>query len=741
LPGKPLPFVVSGGDGRRDRPQPRCIQSKGLQTQLRAVAAIRTGLASDTFTRPDVHRSMDNLHDLVRRQWHRYLGRDREVTDELRPFIRAVSDAYREFDTARQMVERALAVSSGELHAAKAEFRGVLQALPDWLFRVGPDGQIHGVMEGSQVADHPALRARGNSPTEEPAADARAFRDAIEQARLRQIPISFEYTRGADEHVTCYEVRLLPFVGHDIIGVMRDITERKRAEIALQESKERLALAQRAGRVGAFEWDVESGRVFWSAESQEIFGVPQNRPDKNQAAWRECLVPEDRVRLETCFQTWFASGREDEQWEYRIIRPDRQERHIESRGRVFRAMGGKVVRVVGTNLDITARKQAEQDRLVLGKLESTGVLAGGTAHDFNNLLTSILLNLDLVQSATGSPERVAEHLATARSNVAAAQLLTQQLITFARGGTAARRPMHLGAVLKESVALALSGANVRAEIFVSPDLLPAEVDAAQISQVLRNLVLNAREAMPDGGVIFIRAENLVLNAGNPAALPPGNYVRVQVEDHGAGIPAEILPKIFDPYFSTKNRGEQKGMGLGLTIAHSVLQRHAGAVTVDSAVGKGTRFEVYLPAVGQLPAISTIAPIVPATAPARAGRILVMDDELIVREVCLKVLRQLGYEAVAVPEGSAAVELYARAQSEGKPFDAVFLDLTVKGGMGGKEASELLLAADPGVRMVVMSGYSEDDVVREHQRHGFKAALPKPFDRDSLRSALTLALSG
>jgi PAS domain S-box-containing protein len=684
---------------------------------------------------------MNHLHALVRRQWQRYLGRDRAVTEEMRPFVNAVSDAYAEFDTARRMVERALELSSGELHAANAELRGVLQVLPDLLFRVGADGRIHGVMEGSRVADHPALHALGHSPAEEHAADARAFWDAIGQARARLVPISFEYTRGADASTTCYEVRLLPFVGGDIIGIMRDITERKRAEIALHESKERLALAQRAGRVGAFEWEVQSGRVFWSVESQEIFGARQNQPDKNHAAWRECVVPEDRARLETFFQAWLASGREDEQWEYRVVRPDRQERHIESRGRVFRASCGKALRVVGTHLDITARKQAEQDRLVLGKLESTGILAGGIAHDFNNLLTGILLNLDMVQAAAGSPERVAEPLATARSNVAAAQLLTQQLITFARGGTSARRAMHLGAVLSESTSLALSGSNVRAEIALSPDLLPAEVDAAQIGQAMRNLVLNAREAMPEGGVVFIRAGNIVLHAGNAAALSPGSYVRVQVEDHGAGIPAEILPKIFDPYFSTKTRGEQKGMGLGLTIAHSVVQKHAGAITVDSAPGKGTRFDIYLPAVGRLPAISPAPAASPPKAAARFGRILVMDDELIVREVCLKVLQQLGYEAVAVAEGKAAVEICARAKSEGKPFDAVFLDLTVKGGMGGKEASEHLLAGDPAIRMVVMSGYSEDDIVRHYQRHGFKAALAKPFDRDSLRSALILALGG
>ena len=539
---------------------------------------------------------MDHLHPLVRRQWQRYLGRDRVVSDDLRPFVNAVSDAYEECDTARRMVERALALSSGELHAANAELRGVLEVLPDVIFRVGADGRIRGVMEGSQAANHPVLHALGNSAAEEHGADAKAFWDAIEQARTRQAPVAFEYTQGGDETAFCYEVRLLPFLGNDIIGIMRDITERKRAEIALHDSKERLALAQRSGRVGTFEWEIESGRVFWSAEAHEIFGTAQNHPDKNHEAWRACVVPEDRARLDAFFKSWLGSNREDEQWEYRVVRPDHHERHIESRGRIFRTSTGKAVRIIGTHLDVTARKQAEQDRLVLGKLESTAVLAGGIAHDFNNLLTGMMLSLDVVESEAGSPTRVFEYLKAIRGQIVTAQLLTQQLLTFARGGTAPRQSLVIGPLLEQAAALALSGSNLRAEISVHPDLLPSEIDPPQISQAIRNLVLNAREAMPAGGLVSIDASNLVLNPGNPAALPPGNYIRVQIEDHGPGIPPEVLPKIFDPYFSTKTRGTQKGMGLGLTIAHSVVQKHGGAITVESRPGQGSVFAVELPAV-------------------------------------------------------------------------------------------------------------------------------------------------
>ena len=278
----------------------------------------------------------------------------------------------------------------------------------------------------------------------------------------------------------------------------------------------------------------------------------------------------------------------------------------------------------------------------------------------------------------------------------------------------------------------LSGSNVRADLSAAPDLWSAEIDPGQIERVVGNIVLNAREAMPAGGVITLHAANVGLRAGEIATLPAGEYLRLTVTDHGLGIPAAVLPKIFDPYFSTKQRGTQKGMGLGLTICHAIVRRHGGAITVASEIDAGTTLQVFLPASRKSP---TPAPLVPTANVTRFGRILVMDDEADLRTAVRLALGIIGYTVELAKEGKSAVELYQQAKASGQPFDGVLLDLTVRGGMGGLAAMQLLRAFDPQVRAVVMSGYAEEDVLRDYARHGFISALAKPFDLESLRRAL------
>jgi PAS domain S-box-containing protein len=680
---------------------------------------------------------MDKYHALLRRQWRRYFGRDKLAPEDWRPFLQTVSETYDEFDTGRVILERALGLSSDELHAANAELRGVLQVLPDLLFRVGADDHIGDVTQGSSVLEQPALRNLREPPSSDGPSTARRFWHAVQQVRDTQSAISFEYAEGPPDQTRYYEVRLLPFVERDLIGIIRDVTERNRAETALRESEERSALAQRVGHVGVFDWNLLSNRVFWTGESEEIFGLARGSFAGDYQGWRERVVPEDRTRLDAFFSEWLRSNREEDQWEYRVLHPDQQEHWVESKGHVFRDANGQASRMIGTNLDVTVRKQAEKDRLVLGKLESTGILAGGIAHDFNNLLAGILMNLEMAQSSESSAQDVAVSLMEAKHAVLAAKVLTQQLITFSRGGSSVRQPTDLGPVLRESVPLALSGSNVRSEIFLAADLWRVEVDAGQIGQVIRNLVLNAREAMPGGGVVSLRAENVALSPGCGPALPPGEYVQIRVADQGYGIAPEVLPKIFDPYFSTKLRGTQKGMGLGLTICHSVVQKHAGAITVESTLAAGTTFHVFLPASRQL--FSEAETVRPENG-RRQGRILVMDDEHVVRTNLGRVLKQMGYEPELAEDGATAVELYAKAKQRGRCFDVAILDLTVRGAMGGEEAVRALRALDPTVRAVVMSGHSDDEVMQEYSQYGFKGALTKPFDRETLLEVLSRVLS-
>jgi len=382
--------------------------------------------------------------------------------------------------------------------------------------------------------------------------------------------------------------------------------------------------------------------------------------------------------------------------------------------------------------DITQRKRAEADRLILNKLESTGILAGGLAHDFNNLLTVILLNLELAQRLNLPDEKLACYLDDAMEACSAAGSLTAQLVTFAKGGAPVRKAMLLSGLIQESVQPALSGSNVRCEFSLAEDLWVAEVDAGQIGQVIRGIVLNAREAMPQGGMVLVRAENAVLSAQEQPSLAAGEYVRISIADQGTGIAKDALPKVFDPYFSTKHRGDQKGMGLGLTICHAVVQKHGGAIAVKSEVGVGTTFDIYLPAARKVRA-GEKAPA-PAVVP-RRGRVLVMDDEKVVRKVLGLTLNGMGHEVELAEDGRAAIEAYKKANSLGRHFDVVILDLTVSGGMGGQEAIQELLKMDPDVKAIAMSGYLDSPVILEPERHGFKGAMPKPFDVDTLQEIL------
>jgi two-component system, cell cycle sensor histidine kinase and response regulator CckA len=461
------------------------------------------------------------------------------------------------------------------------------------------------------------------------------------------------------------------------------------------------------------------------------------------------VSPADRSVFDAFLEKVFESG-VSEECELRLLVEGKQPVDVRMRAIVFES--GQECRVAVT--DITERKRAEADRLILNKLESTGILAGGIAHDFNNLLTVVLLNLELAHRLNPPGEQLVDHLETAKKSALMARDLTAQLVTFAEGGAPIRRAMFLSGLIQESVRPALSGSNVRCEFSLPEDLWAAEVDAGQIGQVIRNMVLNAREAMPQGGVVFVRAENVVLSAQEQPSLPAGEYVRVSIADQGAGIAKAVLPKIFDPYFSTKERGNQKGMGLGLTICYSVVQKHQGAIAVESVVGVGTTFHIYLPSareIGGATATSQTGGVISqakarklsgggkATVPAgvpRQGRVLVMDGEEAVRRVVAQTLWGMGHQVELAEDGQVAVEVYKNAKSLGRHFDVVILDLTVRGGMGGQEAIQTLLKIDPTVKAIAMSGYIHDPVILEPERHGFKGALAKPFEVGKLQEILS-----
>lgn len=375
-----------------------------------------------------------------------------------------------------------------------------------------------------------------------------------------------------------------------------------------------------------------------------------------------------------------------------------------------------------------ARKKMEQELLKAQKLESIGQLAGGIAHDFNNLLTAILGNLTLAMEEGITPGRRERFLKDAGRAIARAKSLTQQLLTFSKGGAPVTKAVDLAALLKESCEFALRGSNISAEYSID-DLWPAEVDSGQVDQVVSNLVINAAQAMPSGGVIRIRAENLDVTYEDRLLLEPGRYVRISVEDEGTGIPVEYHSKIFDPYFTTKSGGS----GLGLATAYSIVRRHGGDLRFVSVPGVGTTFDVYLPASNTDVEMETTSDmLVPSVS---SARILLMDDEAMIRDLAAVALGEQGYTVTLARDGEEAVAMYKNAMNQHEPFDGVILDLTVPGGMGGKEAIRRLRQIDPTVKAIVSSGYSEDPVLANYQEYGFSGVVAKPYSFTELGATL------
>jgi len=369
--------------------------------------------------------------------------------------------------------------------------------------------------------------------------------------------------------------------------------------------------------------------------------------------------------------------------------------------------------------DITDKRAIEAELSQAQRLQSLGILAGGIAHDFNNLLTVVLGNVSLV-AQEADPES-ARKLGDAREATLRARSLTQQLLTFSRGGAPLRTSASVAEVVRENASFALSGSNSRCQLDLAADLWTVDLDPGQIGQVLNNLLLNASQAMPEGGVVEISARNV---SGEVPGLPPGDHVRITVRDSGPGIPADHLTQIFDPYFSTKT----EGTGLGLATAYSIVRRHDGLLSVDSTPGQGTTFHIHLPR-----SVSVAEPTEARTD--ASPRILVMDDDEDVRTVTASLLRASGYAPTVARDGEEAVATYREAMERGERFAVVIMDLTVRAGMGGRDAMEQILRLDPEARGVVASGYSNDPVLANHVAHGFRGRIPKSFLREDLRRVL------
>ncbi len=632
-----------------------------------------------------------------------------------------------------------------ELEARLARLLDLQDELGDVFFRVTvPDGIFTQVAPGAErlfgvpigrFLEHPLLIRELLDES-----DQEQFDLMWEGICAGRAPASLEYRlsdpRGEDRWILQAQRLVRDRSGRVVAmeGIARDITAAKRASAALFEEKEQLLttlesiadgviatdaagritlMNPEAERLTGWAWPDAEGRLLAEVYAVRTEGEGELRPDLVQ------LV----VSTGEAVNPWGAST---------LVRPDGSERLLDELAAPIRAADDQIIGVVLVFRDETAQRRMEDHTLRSQKLEALGVLAGGIAHDFNNILTGVIGNVSLAQRQLSEREPARDFLIEAERALERAKGLTQQLLTFARGGSPVLRPTSIAKLVEESVAFALAGSDVGRQLDLPDDLWAVEVDGAQIGRVLQNLVLNAEEAMPDGGTVRVRVTNRVMGPGNDHSLVEGRYVRISVEDHGVGIDSEQLSRIFEPYYTTKEHGS----GLGLSVCYSIVNRHQGALVVESEAGGGSTFYVYLPAAAQ--DIEERSDVIHEAVPG-TGRVLIVDDEAMVRDVASAMLRHLGYEPEAVADGAAAVELYSREAEAGRPFDVVLMDLTIPGGMGGQEAVQWLLSMDPDARCIVSSGYSDDPVMADHRSWGFRGVMGKPYRVDELARALQAVL--
>ena len=520
------------------------------------------------------------------------------------------------------------------------------------------------------------------------------------------------------------EIALLRVMGEILMGAIL----RRRAEQALQESERKYKTLVETTATGFVILD-DQGRVLDANAEYVRMSGHRTLDEVRDHAVVEWTADHDRARnaeaVATCMRAGFVR---DFQVDY--IHDDGTVVPVLLNATVIEVEGGR--RIITLLRDISDRKRLEAELLRSEKLRSVGVLAGGIAHDFNNILTAILGNISLLRATLAVDDYAGEHLDEVEKASQRARELTRQLLTFSRGGDPVRKLFHPESLIRESTTLALRGRASTCEFTIVPDLALVDGDEGQIGQVIRNLVINASQAMNDGGIVRVSTDCREIRAGQVHGLAARKYLVLAVADRGVGISEEHRLRIFDPYFTTK----RDGRGLGLAVSHSIVENHHGAITVDSQLGQGSVFTVYLPAAegeAALPLAAT-AEIVRGR-----GRVLIMDDEESVRQIAGKIVRALGYEAAFARDGREAIACWQTARTKGQPFDVAIMDLTVPGGMGGREAMRELLALDANAKAVVSSGYCQDPVMANFRDYGFRDVLAKPYNVLDVSRALSALL--
>jgi len=507
-------------------------------------------------------------------------------------------------------------------------------------------------------------------------------------------------------------------------GILEDITEQKLSEYNLRESEKRYRDLIENLSVGILVLDGDFKILLANSAAQKI--LLDQTEDLTRYNLKKFVDKENLKRLYEYSQSEKKSP--EQNCDLEIIQPEGHKRIISITFSPHIFQESKKVASLVTIRDVTNIRKMEEDVMKATKLESIGIFAGGVAHDFNNILTIVLGNLSLAKMFLTGDENIQKRLDKAEKAALRAKDLTQQLLMFSKEGMPIKKISSIKELIEESVNFSLTGSKIVCETLIPDGIWALEIDEGQISQSINNLIINAIQAMPEGGRILFSARNIVLKKDNKFRLKAGNYVRISIEDEGTGIPPENLSKIFDPYFTTK----EKGNGLGLYSVYSIISKHDGAISVESTVGIGTKFNIFLPANSE---VKIERKAESENILSGEGKILVMDDEEDILEVAQIMLKNLGYDVVTTKNGKEALELYGSALTNNHPFDAVIMDLTVRGGMGAKNVIKNLLAMDSNARVIVSSGYSNDPTMADYKHYGFKGLIMKPFKMKDLWKTL------
>ncbi len=509
------------------------------------------------------------------------------------------------------------------------------------------------------------------------------------------------------------------------LGFVKDITERKNISENIIKNQKRYEKAQEMGHVGNWEYNPQTTMFWASNEAKRIYGFDVGLEDFTTEKVENCIPERESVH-----QALIDLVEHNKPYDlvFDIITHDKGVRKtIHSIAEVERDDQGNPLKVTGVISDITEKRKLETYLRRSQKLESLGLLAGGIAHDFNNILSAIMGFTEIAAMKTSEKE-ISEYLKKSLTSIERAQALTRQLLTFAKGGEPVKKIGKLFPFVEDTVNFALSGSSVSSKFNIQENLWPCDFDKNQIGQVIDNLTINAKQAMSDGGTIEVAAENLTIIENAHPVLDPGKYIKISLKDQGVGIPKEYLTKIFDPYYSTK----PKGHGLGLATCYSIVQKHDGYIEVESEPGKGSTFSIFLPATDKPVDIENTIQI---SQHKGSGTFIVMDDEESIRDIVKEMLESFGYAVVLKQSGSETIDYLKEKAEENFDITGMIFDLTIPGGMGGKEAVKEVKKLFPDVPIFVASGYSEDPIVSNPENYGFNASIRKPFKLSDLSEML------